>query len=193
MLPGLSNPPPPPICRRIFAAHEVAALCDPSMATKMTVQWNLFAGTVLKLGTERHHGDFLRQIDRWVIRLMQVGCGGFLRQVDRWGPGANVHRLLGRHPKFSANGLRGHEGFLQRWSLVQTSIQRQGRWGGMVQLGCDGMGPKPHGPARVREITFACCVSGQPVAYKAPHNGILGRGDWAGRRTLLLPGCHFGP
>ena len=34
---------------RIFAAHEVAAFCDPSMATKMTVQFNLFGGTVLKL------------------------------------------------------------------------------------------------------------------------------------------------
>ena len=41
---------------RIFAAHEVAGLCDGSMATKMTVQFNLFGGTVLKLGTEKHHG-----------------------------------------------------------------------------------------------------------------------------------------
>ena len=41
--PGRSNP------LRIFAAHEVAAFCDPSMATKMTVQFNLFGGTVLKL------------------------------------------------------------------------------------------------------------------------------------------------
>jgi len=49
--------------RRIFAAHEVAALVDPSMATKMTVQFNLFGGTVLKLGTERHHAQILRGID----------------------------------------------------------------------------------------------------------------------------------
>ncbi|EFJ45833.1 hypothetical protein VOLCADRAFT_93964 [Volvox carteri f. nagariensis] len=55
---------------RIFAAHEVAALCDPSMGTKMTVQFNLFGGTVLKLGTERHHGAFLRDIDQ----LDAVGC-----------------------------------------------------------------------------------------------------------------------
>lgn len=27
---------------KIFAAHELAALVDPSMATKMTVQFNLF-------------------------------------------------------------------------------------------------------------------------------------------------------
>ncbi|KAG2446914.1 hypothetical protein HYH02_008070 [Chlamydomonas schloesseri] len=55
---------------RIFAAHEVAAMCDPSMATKMTVQFNLFGGTVLKLGSERHHGPFLRQIDMFD----SVGC-----------------------------------------------------------------------------------------------------------------------
>lgn len=29
---------------RVFAAHEVAAFCDPSMSIKMTVQFNLFGG-----------------------------------------------------------------------------------------------------------------------------------------------------
>ena len=37
-----------PLCRHnplnIFAAHEIAGFCDPSMATKMTVQFNLFGG-----------------------------------------------------------------------------------------------------------------------------------------------------
>ena len=55
---------------RIFAAHEVAGLSDGSMATKMTVQFNLFGGTVLKLGTDRHHGEFLEKIDR----LKDIGC-----------------------------------------------------------------------------------------------------------------------
>ena len=44
---------------RIFAAHELAAIIDPAMTTKMTVQFNLFGGTVLKLGTERHHKALL--------------------------------------------------------------------------------------------------------------------------------------
>ena len=57
---------------RIFAAHEVAGLADGSMATKMTVQFNLFGGTVLKLGTEKHHGEFLKAIDS----LKSVGCFG---------------------------------------------------------------------------------------------------------------------
>lgn len=55
---------------RIFAAHEVAALADVSMATKMTVQYNLFGGTVLKLGTQRHHDLLLQGIDT----LDHIGC-----------------------------------------------------------------------------------------------------------------------
>jgi len=56
----------------IFAAHELAAVVDGSMATKMTVQFNLFGGTVLKLGTERHHDKLLKGIDS----LEDVGCFG---------------------------------------------------------------------------------------------------------------------
>ena len=44
----------------IFAAHEMVAVVDAAMATKMTVQFNLFGGTVLKLGTERHHEKLLK-------------------------------------------------------------------------------------------------------------------------------------
>ncbi|KAF0697770.1 Aste57867_11563 [Aphanomyces stellatus] len=56
----------------IYAAHEIAGLTNPSMATKMTVQFNLFGGTVLKLGTEKHHERFLEGIDS----LDSVGCFG---------------------------------------------------------------------------------------------------------------------
>ena len=65
--------------KRVFAAHEEASLCDGSFATKMTVQFNLFGGTVLRLGTDRHFSPkgsppgteaFLRQIDT----IDSVGC-----------------------------------------------------------------------------------------------------------------------
>jgi len=55
---------------KIFAAHELAVI-DPAMGTKMTVQFNLFGGTVLKLGTERHK-YLLDGIDK----LKDVGCFG---------------------------------------------------------------------------------------------------------------------
>merc|ERR1712088_970636 len=35
---------------RVFAAHELAAVIDPAMTTKMTVQFNLFGGTELGYG-----------------------------------------------------------------------------------------------------------------------------------------------
>lgn len=53
----------------IFAAHEIAGYIDGSMATKMTVQFNLFGGTVLKLGTERH-----RFLIPAINELTGIGC-----------------------------------------------------------------------------------------------------------------------
>jgi len=57
---------------RIFAAHEISAVIDPAMTTKMTVQFNLFGGTVVKLGTERHHEQLIKGIDN----LQDIGCFG---------------------------------------------------------------------------------------------------------------------
>lgn len=54
---------------RVFAAHEIIGLADGSLATKLTVQFNLAGGTVLKLGTARHHA-LVDEIDS----LASVGC-----------------------------------------------------------------------------------------------------------------------
>ena len=56
---------------RVPLAHEIATIIDPGMSTKMTVQFNLFGGTVFNLGTERHH-ILLDGIDN----LEEVGCFG---------------------------------------------------------------------------------------------------------------------
>jgi acyl-CoA oxidase len=45
-------------------------MCDPSTATKCTVQANLFGGTILKLGTKRHHDLLLKDM----ATLDAVGC-----------------------------------------------------------------------------------------------------------------------
>ncbi|KAJ3319820.1 acyl-Coenzyme A oxidase [Boothiomyces sp. JEL0866] len=55
----------------IFAAHEVCGNVEGSFTTKMTVQFNLFGGTVIKLGSERHR-KILKEIDS----LNAVGCFG---------------------------------------------------------------------------------------------------------------------
>lgn len=57
---------------KIMAAHEIAGFSDGSMATKMTVQFNLFGGTVFMLGTEKHHERFVKGIDD----LSAIGCFG---------------------------------------------------------------------------------------------------------------------
>ena len=56
--------------RRIFTAHELTAVVDPSTACKMTVQFNLFGGTILRLGSETHHQQLLAGIDT----LEDIGC-----------------------------------------------------------------------------------------------------------------------
>ena len=42
-------------------------MIDPATTTKMTVQFNLFGGTVFRLGTERHH-HLLDGIDSLEVR-----------------------------------------------------------------------------------------------------------------------------
>lgn len=55
--------------RNIFTAHEITGQVDPSTTTKLTVQFNLFGGTLLKLGTKQHH-SILDSIDKFE----KVGC-----------------------------------------------------------------------------------------------------------------------
>ena len=57
--------------KNIFTSHELAGMCDGSLCTKLTVQFNLFGGTVLKLGTGEHH-KLCDDIDK----LNLVGCFG---------------------------------------------------------------------------------------------------------------------
>ncbi|KAK9845389.1 hypothetical protein WJX81_005334 [Elliptochloris bilobata] len=54
----------------IFAAHEVFGFIDGAGTTKMTVHFNLFGGTVLKLGTQKHHDALLEKLDS----LHSTGC-----------------------------------------------------------------------------------------------------------------------
>ena len=58
----LTNP------RNIFAVHEMLGMIDGSLCTKFTVQFNLFARTLFKLGTLHHH--LINDIDT----LKLVGC-----------------------------------------------------------------------------------------------------------------------
>ena len=72
--------------QRIFSVHEAVGMMDGAAATKMTVQFNLFGGTVLKLGTQKHHDLLLEEIDS----LKSVGCFG----LTELGYGNNAVEML---------------------------------------------------------------------------------------------------
>lgn len=56
--------------KAILAVHEAMGLVDGSAATKFTVQFNLFGGTLLKLGTPQQVDSLLKDVDR----CKAVGC-----------------------------------------------------------------------------------------------------------------------
>ena len=53
----------------IFTAHEHLSQVDGSLATKFTVQFNLFGGTLMALHTDRHL-PFMKKVDS----LEHMGC-----------------------------------------------------------------------------------------------------------------------
>lgn len=62
----------------IFSTHEMLSFIDQSACTKFTVQFNLFGGSVLSLGTEKHR-ELIKDIDTAKITgcfcLTEVGYG----------------------------------------------------------------------------------------------------------------------
>jgi acyl-CoA oxidase len=54
---------------RIFANHEMSAFLDGSTTTKLTVLLNLFGGTVITLGTDKH-----KTIANGINDLTVIGC-----------------------------------------------------------------------------------------------------------------------
>ena len=55
--------------KNIFTAHEQLGMINGDLATKFTVQFNLFGGTLTALHTERHL-PFMRDVDS----LKNMGC-----------------------------------------------------------------------------------------------------------------------
>ena len=55
--------------KNLLTAHELLAQAAGALATKFTVQFNLFSGTLFAMHTERHR-DFLKKVDD----LSAMGC-----------------------------------------------------------------------------------------------------------------------
>tara|TARA_B110000208_G_scaffold168197_1_gene208176 strand:+ start:201 stop:1541 length:1341 start_codon:yes stop_codon:yes gene_type:complete len=65
--------------RKLIAAHEVTLAVDPSFTYAMSVHMNLFGGSLLKLGTAKHHKRYLQGVDNLSVpgcfALTEVGHG----------------------------------------------------------------------------------------------------------------------
>ncbi|VVU95366.1 Acyl-CoA oxidase [seawater metagenome] len=57
--------------KNIFATHELLGMADGSLCTKFTVQFNLFGGTLFKLGTQKH-----KYLWDSIDDFSKVGCFG---------------------------------------------------------------------------------------------------------------------
>mmetsp|Transcript_46469 Transcript_46469/g.61566 ORF Transcript_46469/g.61566 Transcript_46469/m.61566 type:complete len:127 (+) Transcript_46469:119-499(+) len=55
--------------KNIFTAHEMLGMINGNLATKFTVQFNLFGGSLMALHTERHL-PFMKKVDS----LDHMGC-----------------------------------------------------------------------------------------------------------------------
>lgn len=55
--------------KNLLTAHEMLSWVDGSLATKFTVQFNLFGGTLMALHTDRHR-SFMEKVDS----LDHMGC-----------------------------------------------------------------------------------------------------------------------
>ena len=55
--------------RNIFSTHEMLGYIDASLATKYTLQFNLYGGSIFHLGTERH-AEWIPKVDD----LTGIGC-----------------------------------------------------------------------------------------------------------------------
>lgn len=81
---------------RFQAALECLAFCDYSMAIKSGVHFTLCGGTIVKLGTSKHHAAYLRKMDT----LELPGCFG----MTELGHGSNVMGIETTAVFTSANG-----------------------------------------------------------------------------------------
>lgn len=177
---------------RIFAAHEVATLADVSMATKMTVQFNLFGGTVLKLGTKRHHvimSGIDKLTDIGCFALTETGFGNNAVEMhttarlegDEWVIDSNT--TLGKKYWITNSAIHAH------WSVVfaQTIINgtNHGIHGFLVRIRDQDMQPCPG--VTIEDM-------GHKMGANGVDNGMLTfRGTRVPRTALLDAASQVGP
>lgn len=71
---------------KFIALFETLALHDPSLVVKFGVQFGLFGGSILQLGTEKHHRKYLADVASLELpgcfAMSEVGHGSNVREVE---------------------------------------------------------------------------------------------------------------
>lgn len=149
----------------ILAAHEVAGIIDGSMATKMTVQFNLFGGTVINLGGQRHR-KYLDGIDSMenmgCFALTELGYGNNAVEMETtatWVPSSKefvIHSPTPLSQKYWITNGAVHA----KWCVVfaQTLIEgkNEGVHAFLVRIRNDDLSICPGVTIRDMGYKFAC-------------------------------------
>ncbi|KAL7750429.1 hypothetical protein RI367_004203 [Sorochytrium milnesiophthora] len=152
----------------IFAAHEVAGMVDGSMATKMTVQWNLFGGTVLKLGTQRHR-KYLPGVDSMdnmgCFALTELGYGNNAVEMETTATYApETHEFIIHSPSVLSQKYWITNGAVHaKWSVVFAQTLIHGKNEGVHAF-----------LVRIREEDMSVCpgVTIHDMGWKFGCNGV---------------------
>ncbi|GAM20274.1 hypothetical protein SAMD00019534_034490, partial [Acytostelium subglobosum LB1] len=71
---------------KFLSWFETVAFCDPSVVLKFAVQYNLWGGTILLLGTKKHHDKYLNDITNGkllgVFGLTELGHGSNVQGLE---------------------------------------------------------------------------------------------------------------
>ncbi|KAI8866100.1 acyl-CoA oxidase [Ramicandelaber brevisporus] len=138
----------------VFAVHEVMGQVDGSTCTKLTVNYNLFGGTLIKLGTERHRYlipdiDALRSTG--CFGLTELGYGNNAIEMETtavWDPATQefiINSPTTKSAKFWITNGACHA----RWCIVFAQLMFEGKNEGihcfLVRIRSDGpeLTPQP--------------------------------------------------
>lgn len=152
--------------RAIFAVHDFAI--ESGTATKMTVQFNLFGGSVLKLGTKRHH-HLLDGIDRATeigcFALTELGFGNNAAKMkttaildlenDQWV--INTPTVLSQKYWITNGAVHAH------WSVVFAQLHIQGKNFGVHAFLV---------PIRNKDLTVCDGITIEDMGMKFGCNGV---------------------
>ena len=122
---------------KFMAAFETIATHDISLTIKFTVQFGLWLGSVLLLGTREHHEKYLRQIGTFELpgcfAMTEIGHGSNVRELETTARyDAAAAEFVIDSPGFSAGkNYIGNAACHGRMATVFAQLETLGAWRGV--------------------------------------------------------------